>query len=81
MNKVIAVKPLEDYFLQLTFIDNEVKFFDVKPYLNKGIFQELKEIKYFNSVTLHFDSIIWPNGQDFSPETLYIRSYSSIELV
>ncbi len=75
MTKIIAVKPLENYLLELTFINKEVKQFDVKPYLNLGIFQELKDEKYFNEVAIQFDSIAWKNGQDFSPETLYMKSY------
>ena len=75
MNKIIAVKPLENYLLELTFNNKEVKQFDVKPYLNLGIFQELKDENYFNNVVIQFDSIGWKNGQDFSPETLYLKSY------
>ncbi|MEP7376087.1 MAG: DUF2442 domain-containing protein [Chitinophagaceae bacterium] len=73
MKKVISVKPLEDYMLLIEFDSKEVRLFDVKPYLEKGIFQELKDENYFKRVTTSFDSIAWKNGQDFSPETLYIR--------
>jgi len=74
MIKVIAVKPLDNYLLELSFSNNEVRQFDVKPYLDKGIFKELKDENYFKQVTTQFDSITWKNGQDFSPETLYIKS-------
>ena len=74
MSTIIAVKPLENYLLELSFSNNEVGQFDVKPYLEKGIFKELKDEIYFRQVTTQFDSIAWKNGQDFSPETLYIKS-------
>ena len=74
MNKVAAVKPLSNYELLLTFSNHEVRRFDVKPYLDKGIFTELKDETYFQQVSLCFDSIAWKNGEDFSPETLYLRS-------
>ena len=74
MNKVINVTPLENYTLELRFDGGEVKIFDVKPYLDYGIFQELKEINYFKSVRIMFDSIAWANGQDFSLETLFLKS-------
>ena len=74
MITIIAVKPLENYLLELSFSNNEVGQFDVKPYLEKGIFKELKDEIYFRQVTTQFDSIAWKNGQDFSPETLYIKS-------
>ncbi len=72
MRKVTTVIPQKDYLLQIVFDDNVTKFFDVKPYLDKGIFKELKDIAYFEKVSVKFDSIAWPNEQDFSPDTLYI---------
>jgi hypothetical protein len=74
MEKVINVTPLENYTLELKFDGGEVRIFDVNPYLDYGIFQELKEVNYFKSVRIMFDSIAWPNGQDFSPETLFLKS-------
>ena len=46
----------------------------MKPYLDKGIFQELKEPKYFNSVKPCLGSVQWKNGQDFCPDMLYEES-------
>lgn len=71
---VKSVKPLLNYTLLLTFDNNEVKIFDVKPYLDKGIFKELKEESNFNSVHVSFDTIEWSNGADICPETLYEES-------
>jgi hypothetical protein len=56
MNKLISVKPLEDYILELTY-NEELRIFDLKPYLEKGFFSELKKVNYFNQVFLSFDSI------------------------
>ncbi|MCP5052298.1 MAG: DUF2442 domain-containing protein, partial [bacterium] len=55
----------------LTFANNEVKVFDMKPYLDIGIFKELKELQLFNSVKPFLGSIQWVNGQDLCPDTLY----------
>ncbi len=74
MKKVISVKPLKNYMLLLEFDSKEVRVFDVKPYLDFGIFIELKNENYFNDVRTSLDSIAWKNGQDFSPETLYLKS-------
>ncbi len=74
MKKVISVKPLKNYMLLLEFDSKEVRVFDVKPYLDFGIFKELKNENYFNDVRTSLDSIAWKNGQDFSPETLYLKS-------
>ena len=72
------VKPLNDYFLLLKFENEEEKLFDVKPYLNIGKFQELKDEKLFKSVKVSFDSIEWDNQLDLDPELLYLKSYNKI---
>ena len=71
---VTDVKPLKNYQLLLTFENNEIKIFDMKPYLDKGIFSELKDEKKFRSVRVSFDSIEWCNQADLDPEFLYDKS-------
>ena len=46
----------------------------MKPYLNIGVFQELKDLNVFKTVKTSFDSIEWDNGADFDPEILYQKS-------
>ena len=78
---VKAVKPNPDYTITLVFTNGEVRCFDVKPYLNIGIFQELKDMSVFNSVKPFLGSIQWQNGQDFCPDTLYLESIPVSNLV
>ena len=73
------VKPLDNYFLLLKFENEEEKLFDVKPYLDFGKFQELKDKKLFNSVKVCFDSIEWDNRLDLDPELLYQKSHNKTE--
>ena len=75
MIKLVTVKAIDNYTLELGYSNSEMCLFDVKPYLGFGIFIELKDLAYFKSVTTKFDSISWQNGQDFSPEMLYLRSH------
>jgi len=42
--------------------------------LDKGIFNELKDINYFKQVKVAFGAIEWPHEQDFSKDTLYLLS-------
>jgi len=74
--RVVEVSPNADYTINLTFNNGERRIFDVKPYLDKGIFQELKELKIFNSVRPALGSVQWQGGQDFCPDTLYLESYA-----
>lgn len=71
--RVTNVRPLPNYFLQITFSNSEVKNFDVNPYLNIGLFKELKDLSIFNSVKPFLGSIQWSNGLDLCPDTLYIE--------
>ncbi len=73
---IIDVIPKDNYELLLTFEGDEKRIFDMKPYLNKGIFRELKDEKIFRSVRVCFDTIGWKNHADIDPETLYEESYS-----
>lgn len=72
--RIIEVKAMQDYSLLLTFSNNEKKMFDVKPYLNKGIFTELKDAANFNSVKVFNGTVLWQNDIDLCPDTLYIDS-------
>jgi hypothetical protein len=68
---VKSVTPLENYWLHLTFEDNEQRYYDMKPLLNTGVFRSLKDPKIFRTVKVAFDSITWNNKVDIAPETLY----------
>ena len=68
------VQPQDNYLLILTFENGEKRQFDMKPYLDFGIFQELKDLRIFKTVKPSFDSIEWDNEADFDPEILYQKS-------
>lgn len=76
---VLEVKPLEDYKLLLTFENKEKKVFDVSPYLNMGIFADLKDQSMFKTVKVNFDTVEWANQADLDPELLYQESTSISE--
>ena len=73
--KAIEVKALEDYILEIKFSNGELKRFDVKPYLNHKVFEQLKEIDMFNTVKVAGLSVQWKNGADICPDELYNNSY------
>lgn len=41
--RVKDVKPQDDYQILLTFENEELKVFDMKPYINKGFFKQLQD--------------------------------------
>ena len=67
---VISVKPLSDYRLYVELEDGRNGIFDVKPYLDHGVFRELQDVHYFNQVSILYGAVTWPHEQDVAPETL-----------
>ncbi len=67
---VLTVKPLPDYLLYVEIEDGRRGIFDVKPYLDRGIFRELRSENYFKQVGIVLGALTWPNEQDIAPETL-----------
>jgi hypothetical protein len=74
--RVARVVPNDDYTLTLTFANGQVRFFDVKPYLERGIFKELKDPSLFKTVQVSMGTVRWQGGQDLCPDTLYEESVS-----
>ena len=68
---VKQVEPKPHYLLLLTFENGERKQFDMKPYLDLGIFKELRDEKMFNTAHVSFNTVAWENEADFDPEALY----------
>ena len=74
MESVIRVASRDNYNLELEFNTGEVRLFDVSPYLNMGVFQQLKDQSLFEKAYVAFDTVCWPGEIDIAPETLYCLS-------
>ncbi len=72
--RVKSVKAIQNYLLEIVFNNDEKKKFDIKPYLNFGIFKELKDYKLFQTATAKLGTVSWENGLDICPDTLYLES-------
>jgi hypothetical protein len=70
----LAVKDVavgNNYQLILTFENGEIRQLDMNPYLDIGIFKELRDLALFNTVKVSFDTIEWANEADLDPEFIY----------
>lgn len=67
---VTTVEPLSDFRIYVEIEDGRKGIFDLKPYLDHGVFRELRDVHYFNRVCILFGAVTWPNEQDIAPETL-----------
>jgi len=67
---VKTVTPLSDYRLYVEIADGRRGIFDVTPYLDHGVFRELRNPDYFRQVGVVLGAVTWPHEQDIAPETL-----------
>jgi hypothetical protein len=67
---VTTVTPLPDYRIYVEVEDGRKGIFDMKPYLDHGVFRELRDVRYFNRVGIVLGAVTWPDEQDIAPETL-----------
>ena len=59
--------------LKIQFEDGQVRVVDLRRYLDGPVFEPLKAPSYFKqfAVNSDIDTVVWPNGADFSPDFLY----------
>ena len=67
---VKLVKPLPDFKIYVELENGQKGKFDLKPYLDRGVFSELTNVHYFNQVGILLGAVTWQNEQDIAPETL-----------
>jgi hypothetical protein len=67
---VVFVKPLPEYRIYVEIRDGRKGVFDLSPYLDRGVFRELRDVGYFRRVGIVLGAVTWPHEQDIAPETL-----------
>jgi hypothetical protein len=67
---VIAVEPLDNYKLRVTLSNGRKGIFDVSRFIGEGVFQELRDPRYFRRVYVDYDTVVWPHEQDIDPELI-----------
>jgi len=72
----LSIKPAKDFMsfrsdtIYVEIEDGRRGIFNLKPYLDFGVFRELRDVHYFNRVGILFGAVTWPHTQDIAPETL-----------
>lgn len=71
--RVTDVNVVETYTLQITFADDCVVTINFEPVLHGYYYGPLRDPKLFNQVKVdpEIGTLVWPNGADFDPATLY----------
>ena len=75
MNDVVEVRYVRDYVVWLRFQDGTSGEVDMRPSLKGPVFEPLRDVEFFKRVRVdpEIGTIVWPNGADVAPETLYER--------
>jgi hypothetical protein len=78
---VTDVRVLARYVVELVFADGAVRDIDLEPLLWGPMFEPLlADDELFRQVRVKRDAgtIVWPNGADISPRTLYAESKPAV---
>ncbi len=72
--RLTKVKPLENYQLEVEFIDGTHGFVDMSQQIlgqKAGVFVKLRDINTFNQVYLEHGAVTWPGEIDLAPDAMH----------
>ena len=72
--RIKKVKALDDFFIEITYLNNEKKLYDMKKNLEYNCYKNLKNVAYFKQVKSAETTVEWPDGEDIDPNELYDNS-------
>ena len=62
------------YNLIVTFTNGEVKKFDMRPFLDYPVYEDLKNETYFSKARVQHGTVVWDEEIDIDPDRLYLES-------
>lgn len=72
--KVLRLKTRADYCLEVQFADGQIRLFDARPYLERGVFKALKDEAVFRTARVVAGAVEWAGEIDLSHDTVYLNS-------
>jgi len=76
LKDVVAVQPLPDHHLRVTFDDGVEGIVNVCELVQfTGVFQPLRDASFFEQVKVNpeLGTVSWPNDADFDSDVLYAK--------
>ncbi len=61
----------DNYHVYVEFDNNECGILNMEPFLDFGVFSQIKDLNLFSKVRVSFDTIEWENGIDLDPQFVY----------
>jgi hypothetical protein len=68
---VVEAEHQGEFRIHLTFNDGLEATVDFKRWLKRSVFEPVRSPRYFSRFFLDGGGMVWPNGADITPETLY----------
>jgi len=78
---VIKVEPKENYQIYVEFDNAECGVLNMEPYLNFGVFRNIRDRAAFSNVRVSFDTVEWGNGVDLDPQFVYEKCIKDKRLI
>lgn len=79
MQRVVAVRSLPEFQLEVRFTDGTQGVISIQDRLFGPMFEPLRDRALFEQVAIdEFGAICWPNGADLAPDALYDRLREAI---
>jgi hypothetical protein len=73
MDKIVQVRPLENYRIWLKFSDGAQGEVDLSDLAGRGVLTAWTDPNVFNAVRVEGGGIEWPGEIDMCPDALYLR--------
>jgi len=79
--EVTALRHVREHVLWLRFTDGTEGEVDLSDGLRGPMFEALRDPTQFARVAIEYGTIVWSNGADWAPETLYdrVRAANGVE--
>ena len=70
---IVGFSLLPEYKIRVQFQDLQIREIDLKPLLDRPLYAALRDKGFFAQVKIDTEvgTLVWPNGADFDPDTLY----------
>jgi len=78
MERVVKVRALPGFRLEVEFSDGVHGVLDYSQRLRGPVFEPLRDPRRFSEVTIDEDGVVcWPDGPDLAPDAMYERLKAS----
>ncbi len=77
MIKILDIKPVADYVLEINFSNGDIAHFDGAHYLSSrtgSLLDAVRDVDFFNKCFVDAGALCWPNGLELSGERVFALS-------